>query len=152
MLGSERTQRHERAVGFEPGAHRAHLGDASLELLGEQADDEDQDGMDQPHPALDPAYRAREAVALPRPLDLLVDLGDVDATADLERVRGILRAGPVRIAVISWLPATPDRGVRRRLRALASVSTETPLLVLDGGDALRRAESGYRRHSCRNAR
>ena len=44
----------------EPGAHRAHLGDASLELLGEQADDEDQDGMDQPHPALDPAYRARE--------------------------------------------------------------------------------------------
>ena len=42
------------------GAHRAHLGDASLELLGEQADDEDQDGMDQPHPALDPAYRARE--------------------------------------------------------------------------------------------
>ena len=85
--------------------------------------------------------RPGDAVALPRPLDQLADLGDVDATADLERAQRILRSRPARIAVISWLPATPDRGVRRRLRALASASTETPLLVLDGGDALRRAES-----------
>ena len=60
LRGAQCAYRDQGAVGSEPGAHRAHLGDASLELLGEQADDEDQDGMDQPHPALDPAYRARE--------------------------------------------------------------------------------------------
>ncbi|MDD9984183.1 MAG: hypothetical protein OXU81_22965 [Gammaproteobacteria bacterium] len=91
--------------------------------------------------------RPGDAVALPKPLDQLVDLGDVDAMADLERVRRILRSGPVRIAVISWLPATPDRGVRRRLQALTSASTETPLLVLDGGNALRRTESDETAHT-----
>ena len=84
--------------------------------------------------------RPEEAVALPAPLTQLADLGDVDTAADLERVQGVLRAGPARVAVVGWLPATPDRGVRRRLRALAGASTEAPLLVLDGGDALRRAE------------
>ena len=84
--------------------------------------------------------RPGKAVALPAPLDRLADLGDVDAAADLERVEGILRAGAARVAVVGWLPATPDRAVERRLRALASASTETPLLVLDGGDVLRRAE------------
>ena len=84
--------------------------------------------------------RPEEAVALPAPLDRLADLGDVDAAADLERVQGILRVGPTRVAVVGWLPGTPDRGVRRRLRALANASTEAPLLILDGGDALRRAE------------
>ena len=53
LRGAQCAYRDQGAVGSEPGAHRAHLGDASLELLGEQADDEDQDGMDQPHPALD---------------------------------------------------------------------------------------------------
>ena len=84
--------------------------------------------------------RPEEATALPATLDRLADLGDVDAAADLERVEGILRARPARIAVVGWLPATPDRGVRRRLQALASASTEAPLLILDGGDVLRRAE------------
>ena len=60
LRGAQCAYRDQGAVGSEPAAHCAHLGDASLELLGEQADDEDQDGMDQPHPALDPAYRARE--------------------------------------------------------------------------------------------
>ena len=84
--------------------------------------------------------RPEEAVALPTPLDRLTDLGDVDAAADLERVHRILRAGPSRVAVVGWLPATPDRGVRRRLGVLTSASTEAPLLILDGGHALRRAE------------
>lgn len=82
----------------------------------------------------------REAVTLPAPLDRIVDLGNVDATADLERVRGILRAAPARIAIIGWLPVSPDRGIRRKLRTLAGASTHAPLLVLDGGHALRRAE------------
>ena len=87
--------------------------------------------------------RPEEAVALPAPLDRLADLGDVDAAADLERVQEIIRTGLSRIAVVGWLPATPDRGVRRRLRALASASTEAPLLILDGGDALRHAEPSH---------
>ena len=84
--------------------------------------------------------RPSRAVDLPPPLDRLADLGNVDAAADLERVRGIVHAGPARVAIVGWLPATPDRGVRRRLRTLAGASQEAPLLVLDGGDALRRAE------------
>ena len=84
--------------------------------------------------------RPEEAADLPAPLDRLVDLGDIDASADLERVREILRADLARVAVVAWLPATPDRGVRRRLRTLAGATTEAPLLVLDGGEALRRAE------------
>ena len=84
--------------------------------------------------------RPAEAVDLPAPLDRLTDLGDVDAAADLERARETLRTDPARVAVVGWLPATPDRGVRRRLRALAGATAEAPLLVLDGGEALRRAE------------
>ena len=84
--------------------------------------------------------RPARAVGLPAPLDRLDDLGSVDAAADLERVRGIVHAGPARVAIVGWLPATPDRGVRRRLRTLAEASHAAPLLVLDGGDALRRAE------------
>ena len=85
--------------------------------------------------------RPEEALTLPAPLDRLADLGNVDAAADLERIQEIVRTRPSRVAVVGWLPATPDRGVRRRLRTLASASTEAPLLILDGGDALRRAES-----------
>ena len=80
------------------------------------------------------------AAALPAPLDRLADLGDVDAAADLKRVRGVLRAGPARVAVVGWLPASPDRGVLKKLQTLADASTEAPLLVLDGGHVLRRAE------------
>ena len=84
--------------------------------------------------------RPEEAGELPAPLDRLNDLGDIDAAADLERVRRVVHAGEARVVVIGWLPATPDRGVRRRLRELADASKQTPLLVLDGGDALRRTE------------
>ena len=84
--------------------------------------------------------RPAEAAVLPAPLDRLADLGDVDAAADLERAREILRTEPARVAVVGWLPATPDRAVRRRLRTLAGVTAEPPLLVLDGGEALRRSE------------
>ena len=42
------------------GAHRDHLSDASLELLGQQPDDEAQGVADQHHSAPDPTYRARE--------------------------------------------------------------------------------------------
>ena len=84
--------------------------------------------------------RPERAVGLPAPLDRLDDLGNVDAAADLERVRDVVHAGPARVAIVGWLPATPDRAVRRRLRTLADASHEAPLLVLDGGDALRRAE------------
>ena len=84
--------------------------------------------------------RPARAVGLPAPLDRLDDLGNVDAAADLERVRGVVHAGPARVAIVGWLPATPDRAVRRRLRTLADASHEPPLLVLDGGDVLRRAE------------
>ena len=84
--------------------------------------------------------RPEDAVDLPAPFQRLDDLGDVDAAADLERVRRIVRSGAARIVVVGWLPATPDRGIRRRLRTLAGASQATPLLVLDGGDALRRTE------------
>ena len=60
LRGGEGAQRHERGVGVEPGAYRTHLGDAPGEALGKQADDDRQDVMDQPDPALDPAHRARE--------------------------------------------------------------------------------------------
>ena len=60
LRGAQCAYRDQGAVGCEPGAHRAHLGDASLELLGQQPDDEEQGVVDQPHSALDPAYRARE--------------------------------------------------------------------------------------------
>lgn len=81
-----------------------------------------------------------EAVTLPAPLDGIVDLGNVDAAADLECVREILSAAPARVAIIGWLPVPPDRGIRRKLKTLAGASTHAPLLVLDGGHALRRAE------------
>ena len=60
LRGAQCAYRDQGAVGSEPGAHRAHLGDASLELLGQQPDDEAQGVVDQQHSALDPAYRSRE--------------------------------------------------------------------------------------------
>ena len=85
-----------------------------------------------------------DAVALPAPLDGLYDLGHVDEDADLERVRGELERlrgmthdGPVRIAVVGWLPVSPDRRIKRWLSDLANASTAAPLLVLDGYHRLR---------------
>lgn len=85
-----------------------------------------------------------EAVALPAPLDGLYDLGHVDEDADLERVqgelerfRGMTHAGPARIAVVGWLPVSPDRRIKRWLSDLANSSTAAPLLVLDGYHRLR---------------
>ena len=60
LCGGEGAKHSQRGVGVEPGAHRAHLGDAPSEALGKQADDDRQDVMDQPDPALDPAHRSRE--------------------------------------------------------------------------------------------
>ena len=57
LRGGEQTQRSQRGVGVEPSAHRAHLGDAPGEVLGEQADDERQDVMDKTDSAPDPAHR-----------------------------------------------------------------------------------------------
>ena len=88
--------------------------------------------------------RPGTAVALPAPLDGLHDLGNVNSDADLkrvlERVRGNGHVGPVRFAVVVWLQVTADNGVKRKLQTLVGVSTEPPLLVLDGGHALRAAE------------
>ena len=42
------------------GAGFPHLGDAPGKVFGEQPDDDAQDVMDETHPALDPAHRARE--------------------------------------------------------------------------------------------
>ena len=60
LRGGEGAQRDECGVGLEACTHRAHLGDAPGEVLGEQPDDDPQDVMDQPDPALDPAHRSRE--------------------------------------------------------------------------------------------
>ena len=56
----QRTQRSQRGVGVEPCTHRAHLGDAPGEVLGQQPDDDTQDVMDEAHSARDPAHRPRE--------------------------------------------------------------------------------------------
>ena len=60
LLGGEDTQRSQRAIGPEPCAHCAHLGDASGEVLGQQPDDDGQDVVDKKDPARDPAHRPRE--------------------------------------------------------------------------------------------
>ena len=60
LFGDESAQRPERGLGLEPSAHRAHFGDAAGKLLGEQPDDDTQDVVDEPHPALDPAHCPRE--------------------------------------------------------------------------------------------
>ena len=68
-------------------------------------------------------------------------LGDLDSRDSMEHALTLTRESGHRIAVIAWLPTTPDRGVRRRLKELGDASGVTPLLILDGGAPLRRRES-----------
>lgn len=77
---------------------------------------------------------------LPPPLDGLVDLGSLDDGGAITRLTDRLGSGTARPVVVAWLPTTPDRGVRRRLRDLRTAVPDGLLLVLDGGEDLRRAE------------
>ncbi len=70
----------------------------------------------------------------------LEDLGHLEVESDLKTAAAAIGRPETRIAIVAWLPATPDRGVRRRLRTLVDAAAHPPLLVLDGGDRLRRAE------------
>ena len=76
-------------------------------------------------------------VPMPTSLAALADLGGLEDREDLERLRA---AEPIRVAVIAWLPATPDRGVARRLDAVVAASTTPPVIILDGGHELRSRE------------
>ncbi|MAD18914.1 MAG: hypothetical protein CMJ52_01655 [Planctomycetaceae bacterium] len=84
--------------------------------------------------------RPADAAPIPAPLAGLDDLGDDDASHH-DVVEGDAGRRPARMAILAWAPATPDRGIRRRLAGLATRSSNPPLLVLDGGDRLRDAES-----------
>lgn len=81
--------------------------------------------------------RPADASPLPEVLADLEDLGDDDAHDDDALTDDV----PGRLVIIAWSPATPDRGVRRRLARLGEMSSASPLLILDGGNRLRRAES-----------
>lgn len=70
----------------------------------------------------------------------LDDLGHLEVESDLETTGAAIANPETRFAIVAWLPATPDRGVRRRLRTLVDAAAHPPLLILDGGDRLRRAE------------
>lgn len=80
--------------------------------------------------------RPADASPLPEAFAELKDLGDDDARDDVAD-----EDAPRRLVILAWSPATPDRGIRRRLSRLGERSSESPLLVLDGGNRLRRAES-----------
>ena len=84
--------------------------------------------------------RPATAAPLPECLAELQDLGSIDQGADVERVAGISSQRDLGLAIIAWMPNTPDRGVRRRLREIAERAAVPPLVILDGGDHLRRAE------------
>ncbi|MCP4836968.1 MAG: DUF2868 domain-containing protein [Phycisphaera sp.] len=95
-----------------------------------------------------PAGRVTHLAALEEPLprrDLpallggLEDLGSLDAGESATTVARTVDEANGRILVIAMLSTTPDRGVRRLLDAVRTTGT-TPLVMLDGGDALRRAE------------
>ena len=137
-LGHRRAERWRPAVASRSRSAPGAAGRGAGEVVAPVGTTPPEDGEACVHVVR--LERPEEAVELPAPLDRLNDLGDIDAAADLERVRRVVHAGEARVVVIGWLPATPDRGVRRRLRALAGASKQTPLLVLDGGDALRRTE------------
>lgn len=76
---------------------------------------------------------------LPDPLGRLEDLGSIDTQPSLEQVARTVEEAGGRLALIASLSTTPDRGIRRILDGVRGTAAST-LLVLDGGDALRRAE------------
>ena len=84
--------------------------------------------------------RPATATPLPECLMELEDLGSIDQVADVERVATISSERDLGLVIIAWMPNTPDRGVRRRLREIADRAAIPPLVILDGGDHLRRAE------------
>ncbi len=84
--------------------------------------------------------RPTSAPSMPKSMARLIDLGDLDTTEAIGQAADATCERACQIVVVSWLPATPDRGVRRRLRELATRTTHPPRLVLDGGDHLRRRE------------
>ena len=77
---------------------------------------------------------------LPASLATLRNLGSLDAAEDATRVAKALQADHDRLVVLAWLPTTPDRGVRRRLKTIMTNTTPPPLVVLDGGTHLRDSE------------
>ena len=80
-----------------------------------------------------------EGAALPAPFSSLEDLGAIDANDDLDRI--VAATGDAdRLAIVAWLPGTPDRGLRRRLAGMGDRLATSPLVVLDGGDRLRALE------------
>ncbi|MFB0985186.1 MAG: DUF2868 domain-containing protein, partial [Phycisphaerales bacterium] len=85
--------------------------------------------------------RPGNAAPLPTQITELEDVGDLDSSESMAQALALSRASRDRIAVIAWLPGTPDRGVRRRIKELGSECQVAPLLILDGGEILRRRES-----------
>lgn len=84
--------------------------------------------------------RPGNAAPLPTQITELEDVGDLDSSESMAQALALSRASRDRIAVIAWLPGTPDRGVRRRIKELESECQVAPLLILDGGEILRRRE------------
>ena len=76
---------------------------------------------------------------LPSLLGDLEDLGSLDADGTPAVIARTVDDADGRILVIAMLSTTPDRGIRRLLDAVRTTGT-TPLVMLDGGDALRRSE------------
>lgn len=78
-----------------------------------------------------------DQIELPAPIASLTDLGAIDGRDDLARLAA---ATPTRVAILAWLPATPDRGVVRRIDGVVAASKSPPVVILDGGEALRSRE------------
>ena len=85
--------------------------------------------------------RPGTASPLPPAITDLEDFGHLDSRESMATVISRIGSTSQRIAIVAWLPATPDRGVRRRINELQKATGITPLLVLDGGETLRRRES-----------
>ncbi|MDA1025562.1 MAG: DUF2868 domain-containing protein [Planctomycetota bacterium] len=85
--------------------------------------------------------RPGAAPSLPSEFSKLEDLGDLDSQESMANALALTTEPGQRTVIIAWLPATPDRGVRRRIKDLREAAGVAPLLLLDGGAALRRRES-----------
>ena len=112
LRGGEGAQRHERGVGVEPGAYRTHLGDAPGEALGKQADDDRQDVVDQPDPALDPAHRSRE-----------LDRVGAQRIARRATARGLLGGGDDRFDLIESTGQPCGQTVRQQAEGGVALRT-----------------------------